>query len=136
MMPKFRTMTTNAPDVATHLLENPSRYYTPVGKFFRDYSLDELPQLYSILIGDMSLVGPRPALHNQDDLVSLRTEVGVNCLLPGITGLAQINGRDDLSIERKVEFDLNYLNQKSFRFDVYILWLTVLKVLKRANISH
>ena len=136
MMPKFRTMTTNAPDVATHLLENPSRYYTPVGKFFRDYSLDELPQLYSILIGDMSLVGPRPALHNQDDLVSLRTEVGVNCLLPGITGLAQINGRDDLSIERKVEFDLNYLNQKSLRFDVYILWLTVLKVLKRANISH
>ena len=136
MMPKFRTMTTNTPDVATHLLENPSRYYTPVGKFFRDYSLDELPQLYSILIGDMSLVGPRPALHNQDDLVSLRTEVGVNCLLPGITGLAQINGRDDLSIERKVEFDLNYLNQKSLRFDVYILWLTVLKVLKRANISH
>lgn len=136
MMPKFRTMTTNAPDVATHLLENPSRYYTPVGKFFRDYSLDELPQLYSILIGDMSLVGPRPALHNQDDLVSLRTEVGVNCLLPGITGLAQINGRDDLSLERKVEFDLNYLNQKSLRFDVYILWLTVLKVLKRANISH
>ena len=136
MMPKFRTMTTNAPDVATHLLENPSRYYTPVGKFFRDYSLDELPQLYSILIGDMSLVGPRPALHNQDDLVSLRTEVGVNCLLPGITGLAHINGRDDLSLERKVEFDLNYLNQKSLRFDVYILWLTVLKVLKRANISH
>lgn len=136
MMPKFRTMTTNAPDVATHLLQDPSNYYTPVGKFFRKYSLDELPQLYSILIGDMSLVGPRPALHNQDDLVSLRKEVGVHCLLPGITGLAQINGRDSLPIQRKVEFDLNYLKKKSLRFDIYILWLTLLKVIKRANISH
>ena len=136
MMPKFRTMTTNAPDVATHLLQDPSNYYIPVGKFLRNYSLDELPQLYSILIGDMSLIGPRPALHNQDDLVALRTEVGVHCLVPGITGLAQINGRDDLSIQKKVEFDLNYLKKKSLRFDVYILWLTTLKVLKRVNISH
>jgi len=131
MMPKFRTMTTNTPDVATHLLQDPSTYYTPVGKFLRNYSIDELPQLYSILIGDMSLVGPRPALHNQDDLVFLRTEVGVHSLLPGITGLAQINGRDNLSIQEKVEFDLNYLKEKSFRFDIYIIWLTALKVLKR-----
>ena len=136
MMPKFRTMTTNAPDVATHLLQDPSNYYIPVGKFFRNYSLDELPQLYSILIGDMSLIGPRPALHNQDDLVALRTEVGVHCLVPGITGLAQINGRDDLSIQKKVEFDLNYLKKKSLRFDVYILWHTALRVLRRTNISH
>ena len=136
MMPKFRTMTTNTPDVATHLLQDPSTYYTPVGKFLRNYSIDELPQLYSILIGDMSLVGPRPALHNQDDLVFLRTEVGVHSLLPGITGLAQINGRDNLSIQEKVEFDLNYLKEKSFRFDIYIIWLTALKVLKRVNISH
>ena len=136
MMPKFRTMTTNTPDVATHLLQDPSTYYTPVGKFLRNYSIDELPQLYSILIGDMSLVGPRPALHNQDDLVILRTEVGVHSLLPGITGLAQINGRDNLSIQEKVEFDLNYLKEKSFRFDIYIIWLTALKVLKRVNISH
>ena len=135
-MPKFRTMTTNTPDVATHLLQDPSTYYTPVGKFLRNYSIDELPQLYSILIGDMSLVGPRPALHNQDDLVILRTEVGVHSLLPGITGLAQINGRDNLSRQEKVEFDLNYLKEKSFRFDVYIIWLTALKVLKRVNISH
>ena len=136
MMPKFRTMKTNTPDVATHLLQDPSTYYTPVGKFLRNYSIDELPQLYSILIGDMSLVGPRPALHNQDDLVILRTEVGVHNLLPGITGLAQINGRDNLSIQEKVEFDLNYLKEKSFRFDIYIIWLTALKVLKRVNISH
>ena len=136
MMPKFRTMKTNTPDVATHLLQDPSTYYTPVGKFLRNYSIDELPQLYSILIGDMSLVGPRPALHNQDDLVILRTEVGVHNLLPGITGLAQINVRDNLSIQEKVEFDLNYLKEKSFRFDVYIIWLTALKVLKRVNISH
>ncbi len=136
MMPKFRTMTTNAPDVATHLLQDPSNYYIPVGKFLRNYSLDELPQLYSILIGDMSLIGPRPALHNQDDLVALRTEVGVHCLVPGITGLAQINGRDDLSIQKKVEFDLNYLKKKSLRFDVYILWHTALRVLRRTNISH
>ena len=136
MMPKFRTMKTNTPDLATHLLQNPSSYYTPVGKFLRNYSLDELPQLYSILIGDMSLIGPRPALHNQDDLISLRTEVGVHRLVPGITGLAQINGRDDLSIQKKVEFDLNYLKKLSLKLDFYILWHTALRVLRRTNISH
>tara|TARA_B100000941_G_scaffold92466_1_gene64219 strand:+ start:9465 stop:10025 length:561 start_codon:yes stop_codon:yes gene_type:complete len=136
MMPKFRTMTIDTPDMASHLLQDPSSFYTPIGKFFRNYSLDELPQLYSILIGDMSLVGPRPALHNQDDLVALRTEMGVHSIVPGITGLAQINGRDDLSIKRKVEFDACYLEKRSLRFDIYILWLTLLKVLRRADISH
>mgnify|MGYP001808237643 CR=1 FL=1 len=135
-MPKFRTMSIDAPEVATHLLENPSNYYTPIGKFIRKFSIDEFPQLYSIIRGDMSLVGPRPALFNQEDLISLRTEEGVHDLIPGITGLAQVSGRDELSIVDKVRIDKNYLEQRSFKFDLYIIWLTVLKVLKRDGISH
>ena len=129
-------MIVNVPDVATHLLENPSSYYTPVGEFLRKYSIDELPQIYSIIVGHMSLVGPRPALYNQDDLISMRTKEGIDSLLPGVTGLAQISGRDGLSIEKKVEIDRDYLNRKSFLFDLNIIWLTVIKVLKRENISH
>ena len=136
MMPKFRTMTLEAPDLATHLLENPSSYYTPMGKFLRKYSIDELPQLYSILLGHMSLVGPRPALHNQKDLISLRSETGVNILLPGLTGLAQVSGRDEISIRSKVEIDKNYLEKKSFLFDLYIIWLTIKKVVNSSDISH
>ena len=135
-MPKFRTMIIDVPDVATHLLENPSSYYTPVGEFLRKYSIDELPQIYSIIIGHMSLVGPRPALYNQEDLISMRTKEGIDSLLPGVTGLAQISGRDGLSIEKKVEIDKDYLNHKSFLFDLHIIWLTVIKVLKREDISH
>ena len=135
-MPKFRTMSLDAPEIATHLLENPSAYYTPIGKFIRKYSIDEFPQIYSIIRGDMSLVGPRPALYNQEDLISLRTEVGVHNLVPGITGLAQVSGRDELSIRDKVKIDKNYLEKKSFIFDLYIIWLTVLKVIKRDGISH
>tara|TARA_B100000945_G_scaffold63077_1_gene47121 strand:- start:5236 stop:5796 length:561 start_codon:yes stop_codon:yes gene_type:complete len=135
-MPKFRTMSIDAPEVATHLLENPSNYYTPIGKFIRKFSIDEFPQLYSIIRGDMSLVGPRPALFNQEDLISLRTKEGVHDLIPGITGLAQVSGRDELSIVDKVRIDKNYLEQRSFKFDLYIIWLTVLKVLKRDDISH
>jgi len=136
MMPKFRTMTLEAPDLATHLLENPSSYYTPMGKFLRKYSIDELPQLYSILLGQMSLVGPRPALHNQTDLISLRSEIGIDTLLPGLTGLAQVSGRDEISIRSKVEIDKNYLEKKSFLFDLYIIWLTIKKVLTSSDISH
>ena len=136
MMPKFRTMTLEAPDLATHLLENPSSYYTPMGKFLRKHSIDELPQLYSILLGQMSLVGPRPALHNQTDLISLRSEIGIDTLLPGITGLAQVSGRDEISIRSKVEIDKNYLEKKSFLFDLYIIWLTIKKVLISSDISH
>ena len=135
-MPKFRTMSPNAPEVATHLLENPSKYYTPFGKFIRKYSIDEIPQLYSIIKGDMSLVGPRPALYNQADLIELRTEAGVHKLVPGITGLAQVNGRDELSIHEKVDIDKIYMEQQSFLFDLYIIWLTVLKVVKKDVISH
>ena len=135
-MPKFRTMITQAPEVATHLLENPSSFYTPIGQFLRKYSIDELPQLYSIMVGDMSLVGPRPALHNQNDLIQLRTNAGVNNLVPGITGLAQVSGRDDISIEAKVELDTLYLMQISFFYDLYIIWLTLVKVITRADIAH
>ena len=135
-MPKFRTMSVDAPEVATHLLENPSSYYTPIGKFIRRFSIDEFPQLYSIIIGDMSLVGPRPALHNQKDLILLRTQEGVHDLIPGITGLAQVSGRDELSIVDKVRIDKSYLEQRSFKFDLYIIWLTVLKVIKRDGVSH
>lgn len=135
-MPKFRTMTIQTPEVATHLLEDPSCFYTPVGEFLRKYSLDELPQLYSIVVGDMSLVGPRPALHNQNDLISLRTDAGVHILVPGITGLAQVSGRDELTIKSKVEIDKLYLLRKSFIYDLYILWLTLMKVIKGAGISH
>ena len=135
-MPKFRTMSVDAPEVATHLLENPSSYYTPIGKFMRRFSIDEFPQLYSIIIGDMSLVGPRPALHNQKDLILLRTKEGVHDLIPGITGLAQVSGRDELSVVDKVRIDRSYLEQRSFKFDLYIIWLTLLKVLKKDGVSH
>lgn len=135
-MPKFRTMRTDAPAVATHLLEDPDRYLTPAGKFIRKLSLDELPQLYNILKGDMSFVGPRPALFNQHDLVALRTEQGIHVLIPGLTGWAQINGRDELSIARKVEFDAYYLKHRSFLFDLRILFLTCFRVLKGAGVTH
>jgi O-antigen biosynthesis protein WbqP len=135
-MPKFRTMRTDTPAVATHLLSNPDTYLTPIGKFLRKSSLDELPQLISILKGDMSFVGPRPALFNQDDLVALRTEKGVHVLTPGLTGWAQINGRDELPIPVKVDFDEYYLNHRSFLFDLKILFLTFFKVLRKEGITH
>lgn len=135
-MPKFRSMIIDTPDVATHLLDNPDSFFTPIGGFLRRTSLDELPQLFSVLKGNMSLVGPRPALFNQKDLIALRIEKGVDKLLPGITGWAQINGRDEISIADKVEFDLEYLKHKSFSFDVKILWVTFLKVIKRDSVSH
>jgi len=135
-MPKFRSMLVDTPSVATHLLDNPDVYLSPIGGFLRRSSLDELPQLFSILKGDMSFVGPRPALFNQDDLVALRTEKGVDKLLPGITGWAQVNGRDELSIPDKVALDVEYLNRQSFWFDMKILWVTVLKVVKRDGVSH
>jgi O-antigen biosynthesis protein WbqP len=135
-MPKFRTMRIDTPAVATHLLQNPDVYLAPLGSFLRKSSLDELPQLWSVLTGDMSFVGPRPALFNQDDLVALRTELGVHQLIPGITGWAQINGRDDIPIPKKVEFDVYYLKNKSFLFDMKILWMTFLKVIMREGVSH
>jgi O-antigen biosynthesis protein WbqP len=135
-MPKFRTMRTGTPAVATHLLDNPHAYLTPIGPFLRKTSLDELPQLWSILKGDMSFVGPRPALFNQHDLRELRTRHGVHELLPGLTGWAQINGRDELPIPQKVELDVEYLRRRSFRFDLKILWLTLVKVLRGEGVSH
>jgi O-antigen biosynthesis protein WbqP len=135
-MPKFRTMRIDTPAVATHLLDNPDRWLTPVGKFLRKSSLDELPQLWSILSGDMSIVGPRPALFNQDDLVALRTAKGVQVLTPGLTGWAQINGRDELPIPVKVEFDEYYLKHRSFLLDLKIIFLTVVKVLRRDGVTH
>lgn len=135
-MPKFRSMRIDTPNVATHLLGNPDVYLTPVGGFLRRSSLDELPQLFSVLKGDMSFVGPRPALFNQDDLIALRTEQGIDRLLPGITGWAQVNGRDELSIPDKVAFDVEYLYQQSPWFDMKILWMTFLKVIKRDGVSH
>jgi len=135
-MPKFRSMLADAPTVATHLLDNPDAYLSPIGGFLRHSSLDELPQIFSVLRGDMSFVGPRPALFNQDDLIILRTEKGVDKLLPGITGWAQVNGRDELSIPDKVALDVEYLNRKSFWFDMKILWITFLKVIKRDGVSH
>ena len=135
-MPKFRSMLISAPTVATHLLDNPDSYLSPIGDFLRKSSLDELPQLISVLRGDMSFVGPRPALFNQDDLIALRKEKGVDKLLPGITGWAQVNGRDELSIPDKVALDVEYLNRQSFWFDVKILWMTFLKVIKRDGVSH
>lgn len=135
-MPKFRSMTEGAPTVATHLLVNPDSYITPVGSFLRRTSLDELPQLWSILIGDMSLVGPRPALYNQYDLISLRTAQGVDKLLPGLTGWAQVNGRDEVPIPTKVALDVEYLRCQSLCFDIHILWLTVRKVLHMDDVSH
>lgn len=135
-MPKFRSMRTDTPAVATHLLQKPEQYITPVGKFLRKTSLDELPQLWSILVGDMSFVGPRPALYNQDDLIALRTERGVHTLVPGLTGWAQINGRDELPIPQKVEFDAQYLQRRSFWFDLRIMALTAWRVLRRSGVSH
>jgi len=135
-MPKFRTMRTDTPAVATHLLKNPEAYLTPVGSFLRKFSLDELPQLWSILKGDMSFVGPRPALHNQDDLKELRTRRNIHTLIPGITGWAQVNGRDELPIPVKVEFDDYYMKNKSFILDLKILWMTFVKVLKTEGIRH
>ena len=135
-MPKFRTMMEGTPQVATHLLENPDLNLTKIGGFLRKYSLDELPQLYCILKGLMSFVGPRPALYNQKDLIDLRTKGGVDNLLPGLTGWAQVNGRDDLTIKEKYKLDENYLKKQSFSFDAYILWLTFLKVITRDGISH
>lgn len=135
-MPKFRTMRIDTPAVATHLLSNPAQYLTPIGAFLRKSSLDELPQLWSILKGDMSFVGPRPALFNQDDLIALRTKYGVDKLLPGLTGWAQINGRDELPIPDKVKLDVEYLQHRSFALDVKIIALTFLKVVRRDGITH
>jgi O-antigen biosynthesis protein WbqP len=136
LMPKFRSMRIDTPQVATHLMENPEKYLTPIGGFIRRTSLDELPQLISVLTGDMSFVGPRPALFNQDDLISLRTQLGVDALKPGITGWAQINGRDELPIPVKVQFDDYYLKHRSLFLDFKILVLTALKVINRHGISH
>lgn len=135
-MPKFRSMRTDTPAVATHLLDDPKRWLTPIGPFLRKSSLDELPQLWSILKGDMSFVGPRPALFNQDDLIALRTEAGVHELVPGLTGWAQVNGRDELPIPQKVALDAEYLRKRSWRFDLRILWLTAVKVLRREGVQH
>jgi O-antigen biosynthesis protein WbqP len=135
-MPKFRSMKIEAPAVATHLLQNPDQWVTPIGSFLRKSSLDELPQLWSILKGDMSVVGPRPALFNQYDLIAIRTNAGVHELVPGLTGWAQVNGRDELPIPDKVRLDVEYLQRRSTGFDLYILWLTLLKVLRRDGVSH
>jgi O-antigen biosynthesis protein WbqP len=135
-MPKFRTMKIRAPTIASHLLNEKKQLITPVGVFLRKTSFDELPQLWSILIGHMSFVGPRPALFNQDDLIRLRTKKGIHKLVPGLTGWAQVNGRDELSISFKVGFDLEYVERQSFGFDLYVLWLTVLKVVRSEGVSH
>jgi len=135
-MPKFRSMKIDTPVVATHLLRNPNAHLTPIGAFLRKSSLDEIPQLWSILVGDMSFVGPRPALYNQDDLIALRTEQGVDAIRPGLTGWAQINGRDDLPIATKVTYDAEYLQRQSLVFDIQIMFLTAVKVLRRDGVSH
>lgn len=135
-MPKFRSMRVGTPAVATHLLTNPKVHLTPIGSFLRKSSLDELPQLWSILVGDMSFVGPRPALFNQNDLIELRTQKNVHTLVPGLTGWAQVNGRDELPIPQKVALDAEYLQRQGFWFDVKILWLTFLKVVQRDGVSH
>ena len=135
-MPKFRSMEVDTPAVATHLLVDPGSVLSPVGGFLRKNSLDELPQLWCILKGEMSFVGPRPALFNQDDLIALRTEKGVDQLVPGLTGWAQVNGRDELPIPEKVELDVEYMERRTFWFDMKILWMTFLKVVKRVGVSH
>ena len=135
-MPKFRSMRVGTPALATHLLADARSHLTPIGSFLRKSSLDELPQLWSILAGDMSLVGPRPALFNQQDLIALRTEQGVHSLVPGLTGWAQVNGRDELPIPEKVKLDVAYLQRQSLWFDLSILWLTFVKVLRRDGVSH
>lgn len=135
-MPKFRTMRIDTPAVATHLMQNPAAYLTPIGPFLRKFSLDELPQLWSILKGDMSFVGPRPALFNQDDLIKLRTEKGISQLTPGVTGWAQINGRDNLPIPVKVQYDEYYMRHQSFLFDIMILGKTLFKVINKEGVKH
>ena len=135
-MPKFRSMRVGTPAVATHLLADAASHLTPIGSFLRKSSLDELPQLWSILVGDMSFVGPRPALFNQQDLIALRTAQGVHTLVPGLTGWAQVNGRDELPIPDKVKLDVAYLQQQSLSFDIRILWLTLVKVVTRDGVSH
>ncbi len=135
-MPKFRSMQVGTPTVATHLLANPEAHLTPIGSLLRKSSLDELPQLWSILVGDMSFVGPRPALFNQHDLIELRSQKSVNTLLPGLTGWAQVNGRDELPLPQKVALDAEYLDRQGFWFDIKILWLTFLKVVWRDGVSH
>lgn len=135
-MPKFRSMRVGTPAVATHLLTDAKSHLTPIGSFLRKSSLDELPQLWSILVGDMSFVGPRPALFNQHDLIALRTQQGVHALVPGLTGWAQVNGRDELPIPDKVKLDVEYLHRQSLAFDLRILWLTFVKVLRRDGVSH
>ena len=135
-MPKFRSMRVGTPAVATHLLADARSHLTPIGSFLRKSSLDELPQLFSILVGNMSFVGPRPALFNQQDLIALRTEQRVHELVPGLTGWAQVNGRDELPIPDKVKLDAEYLYKQSLSFDIRILWMTFLKVLNRDGISH
>ena len=136
LMPKFRTMRTDAPDVATHLLADPQAWITPLGRFLRRASLDELPQLWSVLIGDMSLVGPRPALFNQDDLVALRTAAGVEALRPGVTGWAQVNGRDDLPIEEKARLDADYLDRQGFVFDLKVIFTTLRAAVSGQGVRH
>jgi len=135
-MPKFRSMQVSTPDVATHLLGNPAAHLTPIGSFLRKSSLDELPQLWSILLGDMSFVGPRPALFNQKDLIELRSSLGVHALTPGLTGCAQVNGRDEMPIAEKVKWDVVYLERKSFWFDLHIMCLTIINVLKCKGVTH
>lgn len=135
-MPKFRSMRVETPEVATHLLQEPTSYLTPIGSFLRKSSLDELPQLWCIVKGDMSFVGPRPALYNQHDLIKLRTQLGVHELQPGLTGWAQVNGRDELPLEQKVALDAAYLRRRSLAFDLWIIWLTARKVLRREGVSH
>ena len=135
-MPKFRSMRVGTPALATHLLSDPDSHLTPIGSFLRKSSLDELPQLWSIIKGDMSFVGPRPALYNQHDLIELRTRYGVHALVPGLTGWAQVNGRDELPIPQKVELDTEYLQRKSIWFDIRILFLTALKVIMRSDVTH
>jgi O-antigen biosynthesis protein WbqP len=135
-MPKFRTMRIDTPEVATHLLADPRRWTTPIGRVLRRLSLDELPQLWSVFRGDMTLVGPRPALHSQADLIAMRTSVGVHRLKPGVTGWAQVNGRDALSLEDKIKFDWQYLKRRSFRFDLYVLAATVAPVLTGRGLRH
>lgn len=135
-MPKFRSMRVGTPAVATHLLTDAASHLTPIGGFLRKSSLDELPQLWSILVGDMSFVGPRPALFNQHDLIALRTEQGLHAIAPGLTGWAQVNGRDELPIPDKVALDTQYLQRQSLGFDLRILWLTLMKVLRRDGVSH
>jgi O-antigen biosynthesis protein WbqP len=135
-MPKFRSMRVGTPSVATHLLADARSHLTPIGSFLRKSSLDELPQMWSILVGDMSFVGPRPALFNQHDLIALRTEQKVHTQVPGLTGWAQVNGRDELTIPEKVKLDIVYMQRQSLRFDILILWMTLVKVLKRDGVSH